>query len=141
MPSSHFKTLFFPIPWITQGIIPPLFVKGWKDKVLFTFVVGDWSQSLRSAGFFTKSWSKAKRRKEKRAGWQIFKKDLTEIGNCAWKAFGTQGMRARVTMVNKLLLMKYSIRGLQPPTQAFLGERTAWEARGRGREIDVKGAG
>lgn len=22
MPSSHFKTLFFPIPWITQGIIP-----------------------------------------------------------------------------------------------------------------------
>ena len=44
-------------------------------------------------------------------------------------------------MVNKLLLMKYSIRGLEPPTQAFLGERTAWEARGRGREIDVKGVG
>ena len=29
----------------------------------------------------------------------------------------------------------------EPPTQAFLGDRTAWEARGRGREIDVRGEG
>ena len=70
-----------------------------------------------------------------------FLKRLNRNRKLRMKSFWHPGYEGTCYNGKQTAIDEILYRGLEPPTQAFLGERTAWEARGRGREIDVKGTG